>query len=120
MTRLIPLLLLAAACTPAQWRSVDRGTLVTSTLLLAADGAQTMSAALTRHDKYEENPLMTDRPPPLLVGGYFAFCISVNALVWLAVPPRYRSMLPLGVAVAQAVQVRQNLATTCVFGVGNC
>jgi hypothetical protein len=107
-------------CSAGQWKHVDRAALVVSSLSLAADGAQTMSAALTRHDVYESNPIMGPRPSPGVVAGYFAAVISVNVLLWAVLPAKWRSVVPLGVTTAQTWQVRENLRTTCVFGVGSC
>lgn len=121
VTALLLYLVGCVGCSAGQWRHVDRAVLALSTVSLIADGAQTMSASLTRHDAvYERNPIMGSRPSPAMVGGYFSAVISINALLWLVLPEKWRSAVPLGVSIAQTRQVRENLRTTCVLGVGTC
>lgn len=98
---------------------VNRAALIASTLALACDWGQTNQAATHAEmwpGNYETNPVLGGRPSPEAVDAYFVGAIAVNAALWLAMPARYRSAVPIAVTAMQAVQVRNNMPQTSLCG----
>lgn len=93
---------------------VNRTTLVASTAALACDWAQTRSMA--RRDwpdgSYDRNPILGGRPDTLHVDVYFATAAVWNALLWYALPKRWKSVPTLGVVAVQARPVMANVEST--------
>lgn len=96
----IALVAVLASCTTA---GRDRATLALSTALLAADWNQTRSQAEVGWSSTREaNPLLGTAPDVHAVDSYFAIAALANVALWIALPPRWRSAIPVGVMAIEA------------------
>lgn len=97
---------------------VNRAALVASTASLAWDWSQTRGMAERGWDggATERNPIMGSSPGVGFVDQYFLSVIVVNTLVWLAMPQRYRAVLPAVVTGVQARTIMGNMQTAGVWG----
>jgi hypothetical protein len=112
------LVVLALAMNGQACKHVNRATLVASTAAVACDWGHTRSyAAAGWPGVHESNPIMGREPTTGTVDLYFAYAIAANALVWLAMPEKYRSVVPIAVLGVQANtvarDVRVDTLTTC-------
>jgi hypothetical protein len=73
----------------------SRATLVASTLALAADWSQTRE--MTDRGWTESNPFMGEHPPGHVVDMYFVSVAALNAIVYLAMPSRWKWVVPAAV-----------------------
>ncbi len=103
----------SGACT-----HVNRATLAASTVALAWDGVYTYRAAAANWHggppcsggvQIESNPIMGRNPSTGTVVSYFATAISLNAVLWLAMPERYKSLVPLGIIGVQTRTIAGNI-----------
>lgn len=84
--------------------------LVVSNASLACDGAQTLSMAWSGWGiHHEDNPVLGFRPGPVWVATYFTSTIALNTAIWLLLPKRYRSILPVAVLPVQLTEIRWNM-----------
>jgi hypothetical protein len=100
---------------------VDRAALIASTSALACDWGQTRRSAMNRwesEDFYlrEGNPILGPYPSPTYVDGYFALVAAANAMLWVAMPPRWRSIVPAAVLAPQLVTIARNAPHTGACG----
>lgn len=106
-------LLAAGACTaPQRARALTVAnalTLATSTTTLAVDYHQTYGMArLGWRDHHEGNPIMGTTPSTGEVSVYFASAALINAALWVALPPRWRSVVPIAVIGVQLQTISAN------------
>ena len=121
MRLLLVLLIVCGGCSAGQGRYVDRSALALSTAALLVDAAQTRSAAAAGWQGFaEDNAIMGATPSTRTVELYFGTAILINAALWVALPSRWRSVIPGLVIGAQAPTITGNLQTTCVAGFGRC
>jgi len=120
MVRLVLVLVAILASTGCSLRNVNRATLAASTVSLACDWGQTRSAAMAGWDGYhEENRMLGARPTTSQVDTYFVVAAIANTFVWLVMPKKLRSIVPVGVFAAQAHTIEGNRDTTPgVCGIG--
>ncbi len=103
------LLLFVMGCTNVH---VNRTALVTSTAALACDWAQTRASAAEGWNQFvEENPVMGASPSVRVVDAYFLTVAAINTTIWYLLPERFKSVLPVGVTVAQAKTIHHNNQT---------
>lgn len=98
--RLFLVAALLSGCTNVH---VNRAALVASTAALACDWNKTYRAANNgwRNGIRERNPMLGTTPSTTAVSAYFASTIVINAAIWIAIPPKWRSALPLAVMASQ-------------------
>lgn len=95
-------------------RAANTATLVASTAALACDWGQTRGVASAASegrwtlDYWEENPVMGPRPSTGDVDLYFAAAAALNAAAWVAIPRRYRWIIPSVVLAVQTAAIVQN------------
>lgn len=87
---------------------VNRTTLVVSTMAIAVDYAQTRE--MVSRGWEEQNPMLGSRPNEAAIACYFFSAAALNAMAWLLVPDRWKSVIPLGVIGTQAVTIHGNSA----------
>ena len=87
---------------------VNHATLIASTAMLAVDWGQTRE--MTGRGWTEQNPLMGEHPPGHVVDMYFMSMAALNAIVYLVMPDRWKSVLPAGVIGMQAVAIDRNMS----------
>lgn len=93
--------------------AVNKAALVTSTASLVCDWAQTRSAARTGWaTTMEGNPIMGPTPTTRTVDLYFAGTIAINTALWIAMPRRAKSIVPIAVTAAQVPTIAGNASTT--------
>jgi hypothetical protein len=121
MVKVLVLAALCVGCSTGAWRVADGASLALSTAGLAADAVQTCSAALDGWSlgRRELNPIYAGNPSCGEVTLYHASVALFNAGLWLALPPRWRSIIPGFIIGVQAQSVVHNLRSTYVLGVGN-
>ena len=87
---------------------------------IACDWGQTHSAARAGwEDRYEQNPIMGDRPSPHAVGAYFVSVLAVNALLWYVTPERWHIVQAAAVTGIEAAAIAGNvtlLSGACGIG----
>ena len=111
MRTIVIIALLATGC--GQLRNVNRASLVASTTSLACDWGQTRAAASAGWQGTEEaNPMLGPTPTTTQVDTYFAVTAIVNAAIYVAMPERYRWILPSAVTAVQVDTIRGNLSTS--------
>lgn len=99
------------------WQTIDVATLAMSTAALACDWGQTHSAAAEGwRDRHEGNPVMGLTPTTARVNAYFAGVAAINIGLWLVMPKRYKSIVPVALAAAEVMQVRSNLNSIGLCG----
>jgi hypothetical protein len=104
---------------------VNRGALIASTAVLACDWVQTRKMAnagwgltdMESGHQREQNPLMGPAPTALTVDGYFAVTAGLNALIWLVVPARFKSLVPVAVMGFEQDTIRHNVPNTGMCGI---
>ena len=112
-TLVVLMILVFGACSPAMTRRMNVAALITSTALLACDGAQTAKMAGEKwRTTWERNPVMGATPDTTTVGVYFASAVLINAAVWAVLPERYRAVLPAAVTGVEARTIADNAART--------
>jgi hypothetical protein len=112
--RLTLVLLLLVGCSN---RYVNGTALAVSTAALAVDWSQTRSMAEDGWVGHREaNPIMGANPRTWTVDQYFLSVALVNAIIWAAMPERWRSAVPLGVAAVQAKTIAGNAPKTGWIG----
>lgn len=101
-------LLLTSGCT-----HVNRATLLASSASLACDWAQTRSRAeVGWRGTFENNPMLGAKPSVERVDFYFATAIAANVGIWILMPDRFKSVIPLGVTTVQTKTIIGNLPQT--------
>jgi len=111
------LMLVVALMAGCSARSFDRSTLITSTAMLAWDWSQTRGMAERGWAGMEEdNPILGPTPDTRGVDAYFASTIAINFVLWMVLPPRWRSVIPVAVTAVQARTVMDNAPRTGMFG----
>lgn len=112
--KIVPVALVAVlSCTACT--HVNRATLVASTAALVVDWRYTRGNAQREwhcggRQFYESNPVMGWRPSTGAVDLYFAAAAALNTAVWVLMPSRYKSAVPVGVLALQAGPIMGNLA----------
>lgn len=102
------------------WQVVDVTALVASTAALACDWGQTrgvsqggwMSGGTFTGNTKEYNPLLGASPSPRTLDLYFATTVVINAALWVALPKRWRSIVPAAVVGAEARTIYRNIPYT--------
>lgn len=90
--------------------TAGRVALVASTAALACDWAQTRGHAELGWGGYREmNPMLGSTPTTATVDGYFAVSAGLNALIWLAMPRRFKAIVPAMVTAVQVDTIRGNI-----------
>jgi len=107
---LVAMFALCAGCANVY---VNGSTLAASTAALACDWVQTRSAAergwhIGELPQHEANPLLGSAPSTRVVDTYFVSAIAVNAALWLALPRRWKSVLPGVIIGSEAVTIVGN------------
>lgn len=98
--------MLATGCT-----ATNRAMLVASTATVVCDWAQTRGRASADWVGYREtNPMLGTTPSVMTVDGYFAIVAGFNALIWLAMPERYKSVVPTALIAVQADAIQYNVS----------
>lgn len=94
---------------------VNRATLIASTAALAADWYYTRGAASAGWDcggKIEESGaarmFIGSHPNAPSVDAYFGIAAIANAVIWMAMPKKYRSAVPFGLVAVQYDAVVNN------------
>lgn len=113
-----PLILALALLTGCS--AVNKTALISSTASLACDWGQTRSMAMDNW-KYgwEANPFLGEKPPPYAVDMYFIIVAGINTLTWMAMPKKYKWVIPTVVTFVQAPTIVENHKWTpgyCGFG----
>lgn len=97
--------MLAAGCSNVH---VNRATLIASTAALAADWAYTRSAAsanwhcgINLEESGAARMFIGASPNAASVDAYFGIAAIANAVIWMAMPKKLRSAVPLGVVAMQ-------------------
>jgi len=104
----------ACACTNIH---VNRASLVASSVALVCDWGQTRHMAASGWGTHmETNPLLGTKPTVGIVDGYFAATVLINSALWVALPERWRSIIPVAVIGVQAPVIHGNQA----LGAGVC
>lgn len=102
--------LLFTGCT-----TFDHATMVASTATLACDWAQTHGQANDGWSEYyEKNPVLGDSPSASSIDTYFAAVAVFNIGVWLVLPPKWRSIIPTLITVAETRTIFRNIPNTGV------
>lgn len=107
-----------AAGHPRLWRAIDTTFLVASTATLAIDWRQTRGAAMERWSDgrweggYPAHGVIGLHPSARSVDCYFAVAAAMNVALWIALPARWRSVIPGFVVGAEAWTIAGNLSTT--------
>lgn len=87
---------------------VERVTLVTSTLVIACDIAQTVKTASTGWDRRADlNPIIAGRTPGF-VASYGVAAVAVNAVIWRLIPAGWRAVWGFGVTAVETTLVVNN------------
>jgi len=114
MRLILVLALLATGCSN---RYVNATALAVSTVALAVDWSQTRSMAEDGWVGHREvNPVMGTSPRVGTVDQYFLGVALVNAIVWAAMPERWRSAAPTGITLVQSRTIYKNIPETGVLG----
>ena len=83
--------LFVLACTSCV--HADRAMLAVSTATIACDWGQTRQAAKSGWGVYyEKNPYLGEEPGVLRVDSYFVTMLAANALIWVVVPEKWRTV----------------------------
>ncbi len=91
--------------------------LAVSTAALVCDGMQTLRMAGEGWTRTSEaNPVMGPAPGVSEVGAYFVGAVVINAAVWVAMPKRWRTVVPMAVTAVQIDVIRNNIGQ----GTGMC
>lgn len=106
------------------WQAIDVTALVASTAALACDWAQTrgvsqgswMSRGTYTSGIKEYNPLLGAAPSPRALDVYFASAAVINAALWVALPKRYRAIIPGIVIAAESRTIYNNIPYTGMCG----
>ncbi len=65
-----------------------------------------------RWRQYEDNPVLGQHPNTHQIDAYFGIIAAVNVVLWLALPSRYRSLVPMALAAVEVQPIAENLNTT--------
>lgn len=108
----LALVLEGGACT-----HVNRVTLIASTAALVCDWGETHRAAsrgwrTSAGVQYESNPILGPHPSTDDVAMYFATAAAINAAIWVAMPRKLKSLVPLAVIGAQVAPLMNNARTS--------
>lgn len=111
-------MMMASACANVH---VNRATLIASTAALACDWAQTRSSASTGWMRTadggewvlrENNPILGPHPSTQAVDVYFASAAVVNLALWIILPVRYKSIMPLSLVAVESSAISGNVVFT--------
>lgn len=97
-----------AGCGARSAKVMDVSTMVASNVMLAADATYTVRVARDRWSggRHEIGmpalQIMGPTPSASAVGAYFVGAIAVNTALWIALPPKWRSIIPGMIIGAQA------------------
>lgn len=101
------------------WQTIDVAAIAVSTASLVCDWAQTRGisqGSWMGGRVMERNPLLGEAPSPRKIDVYFAGTVVINIVLWMTLPKRYRSLIPVAVVAAESRTIYDNIPYTGMCG----